>query len=93
MTSSNLVEKLSKRVIQNFMDVLILTEMKKGSRRARLRCYRSYSQKIRHLAEFRHRLLLAVFFRKRRFRKGRLEPTKKSLCTSRERRTKHKSYH
>ena len=31
MTSSNLVEKLSKRVIQNFMDVLILTEMKKGS--------------------------------------------------------------
>lgn len=31
MTSSNLVEKLRKRVIQNFMDILILTEMKKGS--------------------------------------------------------------
>jgi len=28
---SKLVEKLRKRVIQNFMDILILTEMKKGS--------------------------------------------------------------
>jgi len=31
MASSRLVEKLHKRVIQNFMDILILTEMKKGS--------------------------------------------------------------
>jgi len=31
LTSSKLVEKLRKRVIQNFMDILILTEMKKGS--------------------------------------------------------------
>jgi len=31
MASSKLVEKLHKRVIQNFMDILILTEMKKGS--------------------------------------------------------------
>lgn len=29
--SSKLVEKLRKRVIQNFMDILVLTEMKKGS--------------------------------------------------------------
>lgn len=28
---SKLVEKLRKRVIQNFMDILVLTEMKKGS--------------------------------------------------------------
>jgi len=28
---STLAEKLRKRVIQNFMDILILTEMKKGS--------------------------------------------------------------
>jgi len=31
MASSRLVEKYRKRVIQNFMDVLILTEMKKGA--------------------------------------------------------------
>jgi len=31
MASSKLVEKLHKRVIQNFMDILILTEMRKGS--------------------------------------------------------------
>jgi len=31
MASSKLVENLRKRVIQNFMDILILTEMKKGS--------------------------------------------------------------
>lgn len=31
MTPSKLVEKLRKRVIQNFMDILILTEMKKSS--------------------------------------------------------------
>jgi len=31
LTSSNLGEKLRKRAIQNFMDILILTEMKKGS--------------------------------------------------------------
>ena len=31
MTSSKLVEKLRKRVIQNFMDILVLAEMKKGS--------------------------------------------------------------
>jgi len=31
LTSSKLVEKLRKRVIQNFMDILVLTEMKKGS--------------------------------------------------------------
>jgi len=30
MASSMLVEKLRKRAIQNFMDVLILTEIKKG---------------------------------------------------------------
>jgi len=29
--ASKLVEKLRKRVIQNFMDILVLTEMKKGS--------------------------------------------------------------
>jgi len=29
--SSKIVEKLHKRVIQNFMDILILTEMNKGS--------------------------------------------------------------
>jgi len=31
MATSKLTEKLRKRVIQNFMDILILTEMKKGS--------------------------------------------------------------
>jgi len=31
MSSLQLVEKLRKRVIQNFMDILVLTEMKKGS--------------------------------------------------------------
>jgi len=31
MTSSKLVEKLQRRAIQNFMDILILTEIKKGS--------------------------------------------------------------
>jgi len=31
MASSQIVEKLRKRVIQNFMDIFILTEMKKGS--------------------------------------------------------------
>jgi len=31
VTSSTLAEKLRKRVIQNFMDILVLTEMKKGS--------------------------------------------------------------
>lgn len=30
MPASNLVEKLHKRAIQNFMDILILAEMKKG---------------------------------------------------------------
>lgn len=31
MNSTKLVEKLRKRVIQNFLDILILTEMNKGS--------------------------------------------------------------
>ena len=31
MNSSELVKKLRKRVIQNFMDILVLTEMKRGS--------------------------------------------------------------
>jgi DNA-binding PadR family transcriptional regulator len=31
MASTMLAEKLRKRVIQNFMDILILTEMKKGA--------------------------------------------------------------
>jgi len=31
MASSKLVEKLHKRIIQNFMDILILTEMRKSS--------------------------------------------------------------
>ncbi len=31
MSSLEIVERLHKRVIQNFMDILILTEMKKGS--------------------------------------------------------------
>lgn len=31
MASSKIVEKLQRRVIQNFMDILILTEMKKSS--------------------------------------------------------------
>jgi len=31
MSSSKLVEKLQRRAIQNFMDILVLTEMKKGS--------------------------------------------------------------
>jgi DNA-binding PadR family transcriptional regulator len=31
MVSSKLAERLQKRVIQNFMDILVLTEMKKGS--------------------------------------------------------------
>jgi len=31
MSSSTLAEKLRKRAIQNFMDILILTEMKKGA--------------------------------------------------------------
>jgi DNA-binding PadR family transcriptional regulator len=31
MTTSKLTEKLHKRVIQNFMDILILAEMKKGA--------------------------------------------------------------
>jgi len=31
MSSLQLAEKLRKRVIQNFMDILVLTEMKKGS--------------------------------------------------------------
>jgi DNA-binding PadR family transcriptional regulator len=31
MDSSKIVEKLHKRVVQNFMDILILTEMKKSS--------------------------------------------------------------
>jgi len=31
MASSKIVEKLHKRVIQNFMDIFILTEMKKDS--------------------------------------------------------------
>jgi len=30
-SSSKLAEKLRKRAIQNFMDILVLTEMKKGS--------------------------------------------------------------
>ena len=30
-SSSKLVEKLRKRVIQNFMDIMILTEIKKGA--------------------------------------------------------------
>jgi len=31
MDSQNIVEKLQRRVVQNFMDIFILTEMKKGS--------------------------------------------------------------
>jgi DNA-binding PadR family transcriptional regulator len=31
MASTMLAEKLRKRVIQNFMDILVLTEMKKGA--------------------------------------------------------------
>ena len=31
MDSSKFVEKLQRRVVQNFMDIIILTEMKKGS--------------------------------------------------------------
>ena len=31
MDSSKFVEKLQRRVVQNFMDTIILTEMKKGS--------------------------------------------------------------